>query len=150
MPSTKHVAKRPQDGDRVVAERIRALRKAHGMTLAQLAVALGISKSIMHKYEAALCRVGASRLHQVAEVLGVPVSHFFPSDGAGDALSDEMVEQLRVPGALELLGLYTGTSDPLLQQQIRSLVETSARLEAAAASPNSKGGDRAKRRMTSY
>jgi len=42
-----------------------------------LANALGVSLQQMQKYENGINRVGASRLHQIAKVLQIPIASFF-------------------------------------------------------------------------
>ncbi|PWE33738.1 transcriptional regulator [Maritimibacter sp. 55A14] len=95
-----------------VGKRVRHRRWMVGMTQQQLAEKVGIKFQQIQKYETGMNRVSASRLWDIAQTLGVPVSFFFEglSIGAGDMGSDE-VESL--PGdlladkeALELVRSY--------------------------------------------
>lgn len=61
------------------------------MTLQGLADRLGIAYQQVQKYETGVNRVGAGRLMEIAEILGVPVASFFdaphgePSESEGEA-----------------------------------------------------------------
>jgi transcriptional regulator with XRE-family HTH domain len=47
------------------------------MSQQKLATALGVTFQMVQKYERASCRISASRLVNMARVLGVPVTYFF-------------------------------------------------------------------------
>ena len=93
-----------------VGKRIRHRRWMNGTTQQQLAEAVGIKFQQIQKYETGMNRVSASRLWDIAHVLGVPVSFFF--DGldsdtqtttkAGDLPGDIMTDK----EALDLLRSY--------------------------------------------
>jgi transcriptional regulator with XRE-family HTH domain len=68
---------RTQDIDRHVGARIRERRIMLGLTQQQLADLIGVTYQQAHKYERGINRVSAGRLFEVAQVLSVPVSHFF-------------------------------------------------------------------------
>jgi transcriptional regulator with XRE-family HTH domain len=68
---------RTQDIDRHVGSRIRERRIMLGLTQQQLADLIGVTYQQAHKYERGINRVSAGRLFEVAQVLSVPVSHFF-------------------------------------------------------------------------
>ena len=91
-----------------VGKRIRHRRWMNGTTQQQLAEAVGIKFQQIQKYETGMNRVSASRLWDIAHVLGVPVSFFFEGldvdsqikpkvgDLPGDVLTDkEALELLR-------------------------------------------------------
>ena len=93
-----------------VGKRIRHRRWMNGTTQQQLAEAVGIKFQQIQKYETGMNRVSASRLWDIARVLGVSVSFFF------EGLEADQVDQTRtgdLPGdiltdkeALELLRSY--------------------------------------------
>ncbi len=58
------------------------------MTQQQLAEKVGIKFQQIQKYETGMNRVSASRLWDIAESLGVPVSFFF--EGADDATNEKL------------------------------------------------------------
>jgi transcriptional regulator with XRE-family HTH domain len=68
---------RTQDIDRHVGARVRERRIMLGLTQQQLADLIGVTYQQAHKYERAINRISAGRLFEIAQVLGVPVSHFF-------------------------------------------------------------------------
>ena len=60
-----------------VGKRIRQWRWLTGMTQQKLAELVGIKFQQIQKYETGANRVSASRLWDIADALGVPVSFFF-------------------------------------------------------------------------
>ena len=67
-----------------VGKRIRHRRWLIGMTQQQLAEQVGIKFQQIQKYETGANRVSASRLWDIADSLGVPVSFFFEGLQDGD------------------------------------------------------------------
>ena len=91
-----------------VGKRIRHRRWMNGTTQQQLAEAVGIKFQQIQKYETGMNRVSASRLWDIANVLGVDIAFFFEGleadakaegrahDLPGDILTDkEALELLR-------------------------------------------------------
>src|ERR1700731_1131034 len=66
--------------DTHIGQKIRARRIFLGMSQTELADAAGIKFQQIQKYERGTNRVGASRLQQFSDALGVPPAYFF--DGA--------------------------------------------------------------------
>lgn len=60
-----------------IGKRLNRRRRLLGMTLQQLAEAVGIRFQQVQKYEGAANRVTASRLYDLSIALEVPVSYFF-------------------------------------------------------------------------
>src|SRR4051812_43045925 len=69
--------KEPNEIDRLVGSRVRQRRMQLGVSQEQLAAALGITVPQVQKYEKGVNRIGASRLHKIAGLLGVPIGAFF-------------------------------------------------------------------------
>lgn len=69
--------KRPDPIDIAVGQRLRQRRLLVGQTQEQLAESIGVTFQMVQKYEKGACRVGASRLSQIARALAVPVAYFF-------------------------------------------------------------------------
>src|SRR4051794_22914187 len=69
--------KEPNEIDRLVGSRVRQRRMQLGMSQEQLAEQLGITVPQVQKYEKGVNRIGASRLHKIAGLLGVPIGFFF-------------------------------------------------------------------------
>ena len=63
--------------DTHIGQKIRARRTLLGLSQTELADAAGITFQQIQKYEKGTNRVGASRLQQFSEALGVPPSYFF-------------------------------------------------------------------------
>jgi transcriptional regulator with XRE-family HTH domain len=63
--------------DTHIGQKLRARRNLLGLTQTELADAAGITFQQIQKYEKGTNRVGAGRLQQFSEALGVPPSYFF-------------------------------------------------------------------------
>lgn len=63
--------------DILVGERIRQRRALLGLSQTALAQAVGLTFQQIQKYERGSNRASASRLYEFAEILNVPISHFF-------------------------------------------------------------------------
>ena len=93
--------------DAHVGKRIRHRRWMVGMTQQQLADRVGIKFQQIQKYETGMNRVSASRLWDIAEVLGVAINFFFEGiddtrEAKGAATGDMMADK----EALELVRSY--------------------------------------------
>ena len=71
------IKKTPNPIDRHVGSRVRLRRMLVGMSQEKLGDALDLTFQQVQKYEKGANRIGASRLQQIAKVLGVPVEFFF-------------------------------------------------------------------------
>ena len=69
--------KEPNEIDRLVGSRVRQRRMQLGMSQDALAEHLGLTVPQVQKYEKGVNRIGASRLHKIAGLLGVPIGTFF-------------------------------------------------------------------------
>ena len=63
--------------DRVVADRLRALRQSRHLSLEQMAERMGIAVTTLVSYEAGEARIAAACLVEIARRFDVPVSSFF-------------------------------------------------------------------------
>src|SRR3974390_2752228 len=63
--------------DAQVGNRVRLRRMLVGMSQEKLGELLGLTFQQVQKYEKGVNRIGAGRLYQVADILGVPVSYFY-------------------------------------------------------------------------
>ena len=70
-------SKSPDAVDRFIGARVRMRRVLAGMSQEKLGEALGITFQQIQKYEKGTNRISVSRLHQIAGILGVPVSTFY-------------------------------------------------------------------------
>ena len=74
----------PNPIDRHVGARVRMRRLLVSMSQERLGESLGITFQQIQKYEKGANRIGASRLQQIAKILGVPVEFFFDGAPSGD------------------------------------------------------------------
>lgn len=93
-----------------VGKRIRHRRWMNGTTQQQLAEQVGIKFQQIQKYETGMNRVSASRLWDIANVLGVQISFFFEGLDAQPEVAANGVDMpsdvLTDKEALELLRSY--------------------------------------------
>jgi transcriptional regulator with XRE-family HTH domain len=94
---------RPQEVDRYVSSRIRQRRIMLGLTQHQMAELIGVTYQQAHKYERAVNRVSAGRLHQIALAFGVGINYFFEGAEPGDG--SQTCEQKLIPQQRMLLEL---------------------------------------------
>ena len=78
------VAGGPNPIDIHVGSRVRLRRTLLGMSQEKLGEMLGLTFQQIQKYEKGANRIGASRLYQIAQILGVPVQFFY------DDMADEL------------------------------------------------------------
>jgi len=69
--------KLPNRTDKHVGTRVRMRRLMLNMSQSDVGEALGLTFQQIQKYEKGTNRISASRLHQMADVLQVPVPFFF-------------------------------------------------------------------------
>ncbi len=88
----------PHKVDTHVGQKLRQRRWLIGMTQQTLAEKVGIKFQQIQKYETGANRVSASRLWDIAEVLGVPTSYFF--DGMEAAEGRDPDDKNKAPADL--------------------------------------------------
>jgi transcriptional regulator with XRE-family HTH domain len=131
----------PNPIDRHVGARVRMRRLLVSMSQEKLGEALGITFQQIQKYEKGANRIGASRLQQIAKILGVPVEFFFEGAPAGDGapaagFSDLpqpsfMSEFMATSEGVQLTRAFVRISDPQVRRRLVELVETIADSHAA-------------------
>jgi len=97
--------KEPNEIDRLVGSRVRQRRMQLGMSQEQLAEHLGLTVPQVQKYETGVNRIGASRLHKIAGLLGVPIGTFFEAHAGAQARAPEM-------GGAEAGAAEAGAAEP--------------------------------------
>ena len=112
--------------DAMVGARIRMFRVDRGMSQTMLAERIGVTFQQVQKYERGANRVGASRLSQIASVLGVSIGELFESSRAESPGLNSPVRLLAEPGALRVLKAYARTTSPRVRLCIAKLVESIA------------------------
>ena len=87
--------------DRSVGRRVRMVRVSRGLSQTALASKLGLTFQQLQKYESGANRVSASRLHDIARILGVEVASFF--EDAADPETLAAISDADVPRRIDLL-----------------------------------------------
>ncbi len=126
------MAKRsPTEIDRQVGVRIRMRRLMLDMSQEKLAAGLGLTFQQIQKYEKGSNRIGAGRLHQLAEILQVPVSFFFedfPAPGRTQAaLPSYISDFLTSADGLALTEAFMSLRDARQRRCLVILAEAMAR-----------------------
>lgn len=128
----------PDPVDVHVGMRLRTLRKLKSFSQEKLAQALGLTFQQVQKYERADNRIGASRLHHIAEALGVTVSYFFEGFGkaarppvyalAEDGEETEVDDNiLHRSETIRLVSLYYQIQDEATRKQVLDMIKTLAK-----------------------
>ena len=127
--------KEPQDVDRHVGSRVRMQRMLLGMSQEKLGEACGITFQQIQKYEKGMNRMGASRLHQIARFLQVPVEFFYEGAPSGpdpsgpvnvDRSSRAMTDFLATSEGLELVKAFIAVKDAEIRRRIIDLTKAVA------------------------
>lgn len=113
--------------DRHVGRRLRERRLQRGMPLAGLAPALGLSVQQLRKYEAGVNGIPASRLPQLAALLGVAPAWFF------EELEAAAIYRPTLPTRPRMLLDLVRASDDLPETRLLALCEAARALAAIRA-----------------
>jgi transcriptional regulator with XRE-family HTH domain len=116
MRSTKPL-NRANDTDRHVGARIRERRIMLGLSQQQMADLIGVTYQQAHKYERGINRISAGRLHEIAQVLGVPVGYFF--EGLESQRGPDLTARQRM--CLELARNFSSISNERHQEALSQL-----------------------------
>jgi transcriptional regulator with XRE-family HTH domain len=119
-----------------VGHQIRQRRATLGISQEQLAAVLGLSFQQVQKYERGVNRVGASRLHDLAHALDVPIGYFFEdmpgtqSGPPGSVLGMHETQQnlgediLNRRETLDLVRAFSGITDDDVRHRVLDLVRS--------------------------
>ena len=120
----------PQSVDVEVGARVRQRRLLLGMNQEALASRLGLTFQQVQKYEVGANRVSASRLLEMADILGVPVAYFFGgivADEAALSVEERQTrEVMRRPETIDLVRFYYAIRDGQVRKQFLDLVKAVA------------------------
>ena len=131
-------SRRPNPIDVHVGSRVRFRRMLLGMSQEKLGERLGLTFQQIQKYEKGINRIGASRLFDLAQVLGVPVQFFYeeaPSTEPPPLVADGFAEKPAENSIVEFLGSREGLelnkafariTDPRVRRSIVDLVRAFA------------------------
>ena len=117
---------KPHPIDVHVGKRLRLLRLSAGMSQTQLAEAVGVTFQQVQKYEKGSNRISASRLFELASILGVDISFFFkdatpPGDGGPGLFKPIDFEFGQVD--LDLVRQLAGIEDTDVKRKLLALVD---------------------------
>src|ERR1700687_3633592 len=87
--------------DRSVGRRVRMGRVSRGLSQTALASPLGVTFQQLQKYERGTNRISASKLHDIARILGVEVASFFEDAAYPEMLANIVVSDML--GRIDLL-----------------------------------------------
>ena len=117
--------------DAHVGYRVRVRRMLIGMSQERLGELLGLTFQQVQKYERGINRIGAGRLFEVAEILGVPISFFYEGvDGvqaageAGGGQPSAVMDFLSSSEGIQLSTAFMSIKDVKVRRRILDLVRT--------------------------
>ena len=123
----------PNPIDVHVGSRVRLRRMLVGMSQGKLSEQLGLTVQQIQKYEKGANRIGASRLFQIAQILGVPVQFFFddmaeikkpPASGFSKVDTAPFVmDFVSSREGLQLNRAYTNIADGKVRKKVLDLVK---------------------------
>jgi transcriptional regulator with XRE-family HTH domain len=122
----------PVDGQ--VGNRVRLRRMLVGMSQERLGEHLGLTFQQVQKYEKGVNRIGAGRLYQVAQILGVPINYFYEgvieqsaeSIRNGDSSTPPVMEFLSSGEGLQLTLAFMRIKDSKVRKRVVDLVKSLA------------------------
>ena len=132
--------KSPHPIDKHVGSRIRMRRSLLGMTQQRLADALHLTFQQVQKYEKGTNRVSASRLQQIATLLGVEVGFFYEGathlpggTGTVDRQAALLAEVSSSSEGVRLINSFARISDPIVRRRLADHAEGIAQLSETPA-----------------
>ena len=121
--------------DAHVGNRMRLRRMLIGLSQEKMGEMLGLTFQQVQKYEKGVNRIGAGRLYQVAEILGVPISYFYEgfvgaesrNAAAGDDTATKPVMDFLSSGeGLQLTLAFMRIKDQKVRKRVIDLVKSLA------------------------
>jgi transcriptional regulator with XRE-family HTH domain len=114
--------------DRKLGQRVRARRLEIGMSQERLAELLGVTFQQVQKYEKGVNRIAASRLHDIAISLEMPVARFFEGiSGRAAAVAesgrDHIDDALATPEGTQLMTLFASIKNQKVRRRVVELVK---------------------------
>lgn len=134
----------PNPIDVHVGSRVRLRRMLVGMSQEKLGEMLGLTFQQIQKYEKGANRIGASRLYQIAQILGVSVQFFFddmPQEHTierSEGLSEDdpapfVMDFVSSAEGLQLNRSYTRIGDAQVRKRLLELVKSLSGAEGVLA-----------------
>jgi len=117
--------------DAHVGYRVRLRRMLIGMSQERLGELLGLTFQQVQKYERGINRIGAGRLFEVAEILGVPINFFYEGIDGIQASSETnggqpsaVMDFLSSSEGIQLSTAFMSIKDVKVRRRILDLVRT--------------------------
>ncbi len=139
------MAKRsPLPIDVLVGQNIRICRLQKGLSQGELGRRIGVTFQQVQKYEKGANRVGASRLTQIADVLGVPIPTLFEgAPSAGHTPPEQSPRYLLAkPHSLRLLQGFDKIDNDATRLAVLHLVESLIHTPSPRGSSSKREGSR--------
>ena len=111
--------------DKHVGSMFRTRRQELGLSQTDVAESLGVTFQQVQKYEWGMNRISASRLHDLCQILGVPVEYFF--DGLDAEIGEADGPDLNDPDLVELVNAYMGISRQMTRARLSAMLRSVAR-----------------------
>lgn len=126
----KHQPRSVTKADVEIGKKLRIARLGAKMSQAELGGALGISFQQVQKYEKGVNRIGASRLPQIASVLGVESSFFLdPIRNGRDTPTSEVMSLLTNREVLQLCTILQTIEDSGRRQALIKVARVLAEID---------------------
>jgi len=133
--------KNPNPIDVHVGGRVRLRRMLVGLSQEKLGEQLGLTFQQVQKYEKGSNRISASRLYEIAQILGVPVQFFFedihtvgadaaPGFAENGSADSFVMDFLSTSEGLQLNKAFASIGDPAVRRKLVELAKTIATEEA--------------------
>jgi transcriptional regulator with XRE-family HTH domain len=126
----------PNPIDIRVGARLRLRRNMLGLSQEKLGDAIGLTFQQVQKYERGANRIGASRLHELSQILNVPIAFFFddtdpvraPAMGGFSEQPADVFDAVppRKAETLELVQAYWAIEDTALRRRLLDFVKALA------------------------
>jgi transcriptional regulator with XRE-family HTH domain len=115
--------------DRKIGQRVRTRRLEISMSQERLAELLGVTFQQVQKYEKGVNRIAASRLHDIAAALDMPVARFFEgltggrAAGVAESQQDYVDDVLATPEGAQLMQLFASIKSVKVRRRVIELVK---------------------------
>ena len=123
--------KAPNPMDKHVGSRVRMRRMMLNMSQEKLGDALGLTFQQVQKYEKGTNRICASRLHRIANILGVSIDFFYDgaphSQGAAGGFAENpsstyVSDFLSTSEGVQLMKAFLNIKDPKVRRKVIELI----------------------------
>lgn len=117
--------------NQAIGTKIRNYRQQRKMTLAQVADSLGITMQQYQKYEKGNSQIPASRLFEVAKILGVELNDFLEKGAEGGRYLSINVPVLsgdheEISDLNYLIRYFTSLKNPVMKSQVLAMIKALA------------------------